>query len=106
MVEAENNDEMTIPRFSPNGHGRSGETWKVVTLIITLVGLIFTAGYNWRRVDETASAQTAMETDLKTNYVRRDVQEQQLRNIDGRLLEIKDLIQRIEEARRRDAASR
>ena len=74
----------------------------MVTLIITLVSLIFTAGYNWRRVEETAVAHSALEMDVRTNYVRRDVQAETLRNIDQRLQEIHDQLQRFEDARRRE----
>ena|ERR1051326_7887160 len=110
MGESET-ETVAIPRWSPNGrrNGDRPETWKMLGLIFTLVSLIFTAGYNYRRVEETAtglvtesSAREAFVREVKENYVRRDVQEQQLRLIDSRLQEIRDLMQRYEEARRRE----
>lgn len=60
----------------------------IAVTVISLVGSVFTAGYNWRSV-------TVLEED-RTNYVRKDVQGQQIQNVNDRL---NDMSRQLEEIR-------
>jgi len=55
---------------------------------ITIFGLVFTAGYNWRGVDELKSHED--------QWVRKDVQSEQQRNI---LQAVSELSRQVEELR-------
>lgn len=50
-------------------------------LIFTIVSLVFTGGYNWRRVDElTATMKT-----LNDDYVRKDILAEQFKTMNAQL---------------------
>lgn len=60
------------------------KTFGLAIAVIGLVGSIFTAGYNWRSVSIVEGKQETFEKD----YVRKDVQQYQLENMNNRLYEI------------------
>lgn len=62
---------------------RTIAAWLMLT--ITLLSLVFTAGYNWRRIDELTDAQKKNEV----TYVRVDVSDQQWRAVNASLDEIR-----------------
>lgn len=71
-----------------NGTSRVIRWLSIVGAVVTLIGLIFTAGYNWRRIEELqawqmqhATAATDLATAVAAVYVRRDVAEQQYRTL-------------------------
>lgn len=63
-----------------NGNG-NGPNWGTVLTIASIASLAAGVGYNFRQVAETQEWQKRYDTE----YVRRDVQEQQLRQIDYKL---------------------
>lgn len=66
-------------------------------LVVTLVSLIFTAGYNWRRVDEIAKTVDKHETD----FMRKDVAAEQFKAL---MSEISRLRETLEQKDARDVA--
>lgn len=71
------------------------EQLSTVVLVLSLVSLIFTSGYNWRRVDElTVHAET---TDQKFKtiedlYVKKDVLVEQFNTMNAQLQALRDQI--------------
>lgn len=73
------------PQRSRNGNGMSLGTFLTIASIASLFAGV---GYNFRLVTETQEWQKRNDTEQKrydSEYVRRDVQEQQLRQIDYKL---------------------
>lgn len=54
-------------------------------LAFTIVSLVFTGGYNWRRVDELTKR---LET-VDAEYVRKDVLTEQLRTVTEQMLAVR-----------------
>jgi len=94
--------DLPVERFSPSGGRRSSdrEMWKMVSLVLSLISLAFAAGYNWKGVEGVKDAHDKFVDEVHQNYVLKSNDELQMRNINDRLAEIRDLIQRIELQRR------
>lgn len=92
----------TVPRFSPGGR-RSLDASNVVVIsfLFTLVGLVFTAGYEWRRVTDIAESQTVLSAKVQNEYVQKDVDEANRRTTDARLDEINARLAIIQRAQER-----
>lgn len=69
-----------------------------VSLVLTLGGLVFTAGYNWRRLDEVAAAQELQQKNSDNNYVRKDVEQQQIQIFETKLDDIKAQLAAVQRA--------
>lgn len=83
-------DDPDFPLHSqgpPRNGGR--ELAGYVGLIITIVSLIFTAGYNWRRITEVTESHAKLVDDVSLNYVRKDVNREQMLTITSQLEEIR-----------------
>ena len=65
------------------------ETTGFVMLMTTLITLVFTAGYNWRRIDEVAGLQA----DTPMTYQRRDVASEQYMNLTFQIAQLRSLIE-------------
>lgn len=89
-----NEDRREDSRRSSDG-GSFTKSLGIVIVVVSIVGTIFTVGYNWRSIANIEAAQN--------DYVRKDVQGQQLRNIDDRL---SDMSRQLEELRNELRASR
>lgn len=59
----------------------------IAVLVVSIVGSVFGAGYNWRSISIVESSVADVAKNQK-DYVRQDVQGQQLQNIDYRLMEL------------------
>lgn len=85
-MSAVGDEEIFLPRLSPGGPPRNGNGGSIMrllglaTVILGLVVSIFSAGYNWRSV-------TVIEQNQE-NFVRKDVQQQQLQNVIDRLTDM------------------
>jgi len=67
-----------------------------IPIIIALMGMLLAVGYNWRRVDEVASAQEGQRQQLQSIgnvYVRQDVNSAQMADITRQLREIKAILE-------------
>lgn len=77
--------------------------------IVAIVGLIFTAGYNWRRIDELTVKQEMHEKMAEGTFLRGDVSQQQYANVLQQLeqlrREVNELKQLLEQRRGRDPGS-
>lgn len=89
-----NDDRREDVRRSSDG-GSFTKSLGIVIVVVSIVGTIFTVGYNWRSIANIEAAQN--------DYVRKDVQGQQLRNVDDRL---SDISRQLEELRNELRASR
>lgn len=89
-----------------NGSERRGHVWTSIDrilLIFALLSAAFSAGYNYRGLDAMAKSvealtktQTEGFTEIKLNYVRRDLMEANQRRIDEQLAQIRGQLDRIE----------
>lgn len=82
--------ETDDPRAERRRRGDSyagAKTLGMAVVVIGLVGSIFTAGYNWRSVAIVESNQE--------QFVRKDVQDQQIRNMTDRLNEISKQLEEV-----------
>jgi len=85
---------------NPDPHRRESDQPQVMKVlqvalgVITIIGLIFTVGYNWRGVDTLEKNQD--------QFVRKDVLDQQMRRMDDKMTE---MLRQMEEMRleQRDA---
>ena len=59
-----------------------------LSIAMTVIMLIFTSGYNYRGLVEGREAQEKLAATLISDYVRKDVNEQQMNNIQTKLDEI------------------
>lgn len=83
-----------------------GHFWTMVDrllLVMAIVGAGFSAGYNYRGLDAMATNVKALEktqadgfTEIKTNYMRIDVEAVNQRRIDEQLSQIRTQLDRIE----------
>ena len=70
-------------------------TLERLSIVLGMLGLAFAAGANWHRIDgvEAAIVGLSKQADsFKVDYERKDVLEQQLKNIDEKLADIKQRI--------------
>lgn len=75
---------------APRGLRRREEISKSIGIalaVVSLVGSVFVAGYNWRSVSIVEANQE--------QFVRKDVQQEQLHNITDRLLEISKQLEQV-----------
>lgn len=70
------------------GNGQLKEKVQLYTVVIALVSLVFTGGYNWRRVDELAKTVT----DIDASTVKKDVQAEQFNVVRAQLEALKQQI--------------
>lgn len=83
-----------FPRLSPGGDRRTGTPMSVVGivacvgLVITIISLIFTAGYTYRGLVEQQEKHDKLDARVTTDYVRKDVNAQQMITIQNKLDEI------------------
>lgn len=72
-----------------------------VTLAITVASLLFTAGYNWRRISEVAEAHEAFAKTVVNEYQRKDVQQEQNITMTSQLNAIREQIATLQRASER-----
>lgn len=83
-------EDPEFPRLSPGPPRNGGREFAgYVALIITITSLIFSAGYNWRRITEVAESHEKLVSDVSLNYVRKDVNREQMLTITSQLEEIR-----------------
>ena len=85
MTPRTNDDDLVIdtPPDRSRGRGDQASLSKSIgtaLAVVSIAGSVFVAGYNWRSVTEVQANQE--------QFVRKDVQQQQLQNINDRLSEI------------------
>lgn len=94
-TDDDQSDDRRMFRRRSTDQPAPAKTFGYAMAVVSLVGCIFTAGYNWRSVSIVESNQQ--------NFVRKDVQEQQFQNVDYRLREI---MGQLEELKREIRAAR
>lgn len=82
-----------FPRLSPGGDRRTGRLSVVgivacVGLVITMISLIFTAGYTYRGLVEQQEKHETLARAVMTDYVRKDVNKEQMITLETKLNEI------------------
>lgn len=61
-----------------------------IAMAVTLVSLVFTAGYNWRRVDELAAVVAKNETD----FMRKDVAAEQFKALVSEISRLREVLEK------------
>lgn len=84
------------PRFEdasmqPHRNGTVKEQVGYAMLFITLVSLIFTAGYQWRRVDEL----TVDAFDAKAQFMRKDVADSQFNTLSLQIVQLQRAVEQL-----------
>ena len=102
LAEELDGGERYRARRNGNGNGDARTIIAWMALIVTLAGLIFTAGYNWRRIDEVALLQARDSDEMRTNYMRKDVTQYQMLALDGKLDDLKTQIAELKRELERD----
>jgi len=89
-----NRDDDPAPHRRESDQPQVMKVLQVALGVITIIGLIFTVGYNWRGVDTLEKNQD--------QFVRKDVLDQQMRRMDDKMTE---MLRQMEEMRleQRDA---
>jgi HAMP domain-containing protein len=88
MTTLHEHDEDRRQQQRRNGEATPAKTFGIAMAVVSLAGCLFTAGYNWRSV--------AMLEEDRPNYVRKDVQGEQLQRLNDR---VSDLSRQIDEMR-------
>jgi len=73
-------DEPELFRRRDSDQPSFGRNLGIALAVVSIAGSVFVAGYNWRSVSIVEANQD--------QFVRKDVQQEQLRNINDRLSEI------------------
>lgn len=60
----------------------------VIIGVISILGLAFTAGVNWNRVSGVDVRESSFEEIVKSDYVRKDVEQEQMRTLETKLDEM------------------
>lgn len=81
-------DDLPVDRLSPSGDRRMRMTPQVIVgyigALVTILGLVFTAGVEWNKVSEVRDIQDKFAVD----YVRKDVNKEQMITLETKLNEI------------------
>jgi hypothetical protein len=90
MTPRTQDDDLVLDQTADRRHAEPPSLSKSLGLalaVVSIAGSVFVAGYNWRSV-------TVVEAN-QDQFVRKDVQQQQLQNINDRLSEVSKQLEQI-----------
>lgn len=88
ITDIDDEERRPLLRRRSTDQPQPAKTFGYALAVLGIVGSIFTAGYNWRSVSIVEANQE--------NFVRKDVQDQQLHNVNDRLSEISRQIEQLQ----------